>query len=321
MKETDKKIEGTWFDGKIRQLFRLNVMHLLCFLVAVFSVSPFVVSAQADYFRVEQGIPHLPVYENPAKIASPKTGMLIFSHADGKPMVYTGKLWVDFCSVIYEDITSPEYFMVKNGVPYLPARLMPAGTPLSGAVLYSQTDLGIVVANGVDWIKMLNLQGTTLAGNSSFSTDNDILTCRFPVLSADPASAAEGDIYISIPNKCFRYCNGTAWINMTCRASVITSPVTDLVGGAGTGGGVVVSNGGSPIKAVGICWGFSANPDTLLATRTRQKITNGDGLGAFISNLSGLIPSTTYYVRAYACLLYTSPSPRDRTRSRMPSSA
>ena len=25
--------------------------------------------------------------------------------------------------------------------------------------------------------------------------------------------------------------------------------------------------------------------------------------------------------RAYACLLYTSPSPRDRTRSRMPSSA
>ena len=27
------------------------------------------------------------------------------------------------------------------------------------------------------------------------------------------------------------------------------------------------------------------------------------------------------YIEAYACLLYTSPSPRDRTRSRMPSSA
>ena len=27
------------------------------------------------------------------------------------------------------------------------------------------------------------------------------------------------------------------------------------------------------------------------------------------------------YPSAYACLLYTSPSPRDRTRSRMPSSA
>ena len=29
----------------------------------------------------------------------------------------------------------------------------------------------------------------------------------------------------------------------------------------------------------------------------------------------------TLYVRAKICLLYTSPSPRDRTRSRMPSSA
>ena len=29
----------------------------------------------------------------------------------------------------------------------------------------------------------------------------------------------------------------------------------------------------------------------------------------------------TYYVRSNDCLLYTSPSPRDRTRSRMPSSA
>ena len=27
------------------------------------------------------------------------------------------------------------------------------------------------------------------------------------------------------------------------------------------------------------------------------------------------------YLKAYPCLLYTSPSPRDRTRSRMPSSA
>ena len=27
------------------------------------------------------------------------------------------------------------------------------------------------------------------------------------------------------------------------------------------------------------------------------------------------------HIREYACLLYTSPSPRDRTRSRMPSSA
>ena len=32
-------------------------------------------------------------------------------------------------------------------------------------------------------------------------------------------------------------------------------------------------------------------------------------------------PGEWFVVHSYACLLYTSPSPRDRTRSRMPSSA
>ena len=41
--------------------------------------------------------------------------------------------------------------------------------------------------------------------------------------------------------------------------------------------------------------------------------------------ISSIIGARAYYVifewRQYSCLLYTSPSPRDRTRSRMPSSA
>ena len=39
---------------------------------------------------------------------------------------------------------------------------------------------------------------------------------------------------------------------------------------------------------------------------------------------AGLPPTGAWrppFQQAYACLLYTSPSPRDRTRSRMPSSA
>ena len=34
-----------------------------------------------------------------------------------------------------------------------------------------------------------------------------------------------------------------------------------------------------------------------------------------------LLHPDLYFGEAYTCLLYTSPSPRDRTRSRMPSSA
>ena len=51
------------------------------------------------------------------------------------------------------------------------------------------------------------------------------------------------------------------------------------------------------------------------------------GLGAIIHNTiyqtltSNQIKSLDSEARNYVCLLYTSPSPRDRTRSRMPSSA
>ena len=50
--------------------------------------------------------------------------------------------------------------------------------------------------------------------------------------------------------------------------------------------------------------------------------------GFFVSNKSGTLRlcyknkhDVFCFADIYACLLYTSPSPRDRTRSRMPSSA
>ena len=49
-----------------------------------------------------------------------------------------------------------------------------------------------------------------------------------------------------------------------------------------------------------------------------------DTISAFIKSMRGSDPDAALYWLAkmlYACLLYTSPSPRDRTRSRMPSSA
>ena len=44
----------------------------------------------------------------------------------------------------------------------------------------------------------------------------------------------------------------------------------------------------------------------------------GAGLTNVIQNIYATCPAQT---TGYTCLLYTSPSPRDRTRSRMPSSA
>ena len=48
----------------------------------------------------------------------------------------------------------------------------------------------------------------------------------------------------------------------------------------------------------------------------------GDSASILIVFMIQLVGSSLHIINAYlSCLLYTSPSPRDRTRSRMPSSA
>ena len=57
--------------------------------------------------------------------------------------------------------------------------------------------------------------------------------------------------------------------------------------------------------------------DALPGTKVRATVTGSAGLGT--AEALGL--TFIQEVMAETCLLYTSPSPRDRTRSRMPSSA
>lgn len=77
--------------------------------------------------------------------------------------------------------------------------------------------------------------------------------------------------------------------------AVTTAAVTGITKVAAVSGGDVTYDGGGTVTAKGLVWGTSANP-----TITNGKIDGGNGLGAFVSNLSGLAISTTYHVRAYA---------------------
>ncbi len=75
-----------------------------------------------------------------------------------------------------------------------------------------------------------------------------------------------------------------------------TTPITGITSTGGAGGGNVTSDGGASVTVRGICWSTSTNPTIALTTKT----SNGTGTGSFTSTLSGLAPSTLYYVRAYA---------------------
>lgn len=79
------------------------------------------------------------------------------------------------------------------------------------------------------------------------------------------------------------------------KPSVTTKPVTAITLTAGTSGGNIVNDGGSPITSKGICWSTSPLP-----TVNDNKTEDGTGTDNYLSTLANLSPNTTYYVRAYA---------------------
>jgi len=77
--------------------------------------------------------------------------------------------------------------------------------------------------------------------------------------------------------------------------TVFTADVTDIQLYSAKCGGNITDDGGAEIKMRGVVWDVSPNP-----TYLNDKTWDGEGTGSYISNLTGLSPQTTYYVRAYA---------------------
>jgi hypothetical protein len=78
--------------------------------------------------------------------------------------------------------------------------------------------------------------------------------------------------------------------------TLTTIGITQITASGAKSGGTVSSDGGSGIITRGVVWGTSANPTISLTTKT----SDGTGVGAFQSAISGLAASTKYFVRAYA---------------------
>lgn len=83
--------------------------------------------------------------------------------------------------------------------------------------------------------------------------------------------------------------------NPVITATITTVAVTSITSTTAVSGGNITSDGGGTITARGVCWATTANPTT-----ANDKTTDGTGTGTFASNLTGLLPGTTYHIRAYA---------------------
>jgi hypothetical protein len=77
--------------------------------------------------------------------------------------------------------------------------------------------------------------------------------------------------------------------------TLTTATITDISYSSATSGGNITANGGSSVTDRGICWNTTGSPDI-----SDSKTSDGSGNGSFVSYLSGLGASTTYYVRSFA---------------------
>ena len=78
-------------------------------------------------------------------------------------------------------------------------------------------------------------------------------------------------------------------------ATVTTNDVTDITQTTAVCGGEVKSENGWAVTERGVCWSTEPNP-----TPSDNCTVDGDGVGKFTSEITGLEPDTKYYVRAYA---------------------
>ena len=77
--------------------------------------------------------------------------------------------------------------------------------------------------------------------------------------------------------------------------TVSTKDITDITSSTAKSGGNIVDAGGADITVKGVV--FGPNPNPTLADSFTQ---DGEGVDEFLSQITGLAASTTYYVRAYA---------------------
>jgi len=78
--------------------------------------------------------------------------------------------------------------------------------------------------------------------------------------------------------------------------TVTTSSISQITQTSAKSGGSMTITGNATIDGKGVCWSTSSNPTVSLTTKT----ADGTGSSSYTSSLTGLTPSTTYYVRAYA---------------------
>lgn len=91
------------------------------------------------------------------------------------------------------------------------------------------------------------------------------------------------------------YGNDLSFTALAVTPTLTTANISSPTRTTAVSGGNITSNGGAAVTARGVCWSTSTGP-----VATGSHTSDGTGNGTFTSNMTGLTPGTTYYVRAFA---------------------
>lgn len=157
----------------------------------------------------------------------------------------------------------------------------------------SSSDCSYSISNIPEWLSFSKTEGTVKYG------DNDSFT-----VVVDRTKVGEGS-YSQTVNVAFTgKDSGTITLKLSMKKVVITVPevntgssATNITQNSFDISGTIVATGGSQITEYGHCWSTLPSP-TVNDKRTNLGITSKSG--SYVSNVTGLMINTIYYVRAYA---------------------
>jgi uncharacterized protein (TIGR02145 family) len=211
---------------------------------------------------------------------SPSTTYFVRAYAVNKGGTGYG-LQVTFTTKTFSITTTP-----------ISISLVTATSAIGGGNIISDGDSSTltVKARGVCWNTfpsptIENSKTLDGVGGGRFTSKIDSLTAFTTYYARAYATNGNGTIYGN--EVLFTTSSGVIGLT-TVAASSITS-ITAISGGA------ITSDGGATVTERGICWKISPSPST-----ADNKTINASGTGIFKATITGLAPSTTYYVRSYA---------------------
>ena len=164
---------------------------------------------------------------------------------------------------------------------------------------YTATINGTVNANGLSTTVVFEWGLTTAYGSSVTATQSPVTGTSNIAVNAylyDLQSNTTYHYRVKAANAVNITYSGDITFTTTISApQLTTTAITSILAYTATTGGNITYDGGAAVYEQGVCYSTSPTP-----TIANDTISAGTGSVSFVSNLIGLTPATTYYVRAYA---------------------